>query len=171
MELTWKSVKGIPEGSAMARWNALFADFGRRTNCSFTIIEDDIQVKGIQAGGFVDIVVKDLKTHFDDQVDSSKEKEMIENMLHLAIHTDLEDVKGSKALRCVCCLYHRDATLDLSILTLKIHRLSYVTYAFGVVLVLPKDIAKFVTGLREQADDESVRYRCARRAVYGRKPQ
>ena len=90
-------------------------------------------------------------------------------MLHLAIHTDLEGMEAPRFSGYLLLISHNIGFVNTYP---EIHLLGYVIYAFGVILGWPKeDIAKFVTGLRDQANDESVHYWCVRRVVYRRKPE
>ncbi|KAI0478381.1 S-adenosyl-L-methionine-dependent methyltransferase [Xylariaceae sp. FL0804] len=52
----------VPADSSMeVFWNYVFYNFGDKTGCSMTPIRDDVQRKGMQAAGFVDITSKDYK--------------------------------------------------------------------------------------------------------------
>lgn len=45
----------IPENSAIAQWGKIFIEGGLKLGRSFTVVEDDLQRKGMEAAGFVDI--------------------------------------------------------------------------------------------------------------------
>lgn len=47
--------------SAMNMWHDLFVEGGKKLGRPFTIVTDDIQRKSIEAAGFADITVKDIK--------------------------------------------------------------------------------------------------------------
>lgn len=51
----------IPPNSAMHIWQDLFTEGGKKLGRPFTILTEDTQRKGIEAAGFVDITVKDIK--------------------------------------------------------------------------------------------------------------
>ena len=45
----------VREGSVQWQWGRVFAEGGKKLGRSFTVVEDDLQKKGIEAAGFVDI--------------------------------------------------------------------------------------------------------------------
>lgn len=51
----------IPDGSAMQRWGQVFEEGGQRAGRSFAIIKEDVQKSSLEAAGFVNIHVEDLK--------------------------------------------------------------------------------------------------------------
>ncbi|KAM0193772.1 hypothetical protein ACHAPI_007423 [Fusarium lateritium] len=51
----------IPDGSAMQRWGQVFEEGGQRAGRSFDMIKDDTQKSSMEAAGFVNIHVEDLK--------------------------------------------------------------------------------------------------------------
>ncbi|KAI6758635.1 hypothetical protein HG530_010875 [Fusarium avenaceum] len=51
----------IPDGSAMQRWGEVFEEGGQRGGRSFAIIKEDVQKSSMEAAGFVNINVEDLK--------------------------------------------------------------------------------------------------------------
>lgn len=58
----WRCEGGeIPEDSAMGQWEKVFSEGGRKFGRTFRILQDDIQKKGMEEAGFVDIVVQDFK--------------------------------------------------------------------------------------------------------------
>lgn len=51
----------VPDDSHLVRWTAMNHEGGRRLGKPFTVVSDDLQVKGLQEAGFTDITVKNLK--------------------------------------------------------------------------------------------------------------
>ena len=61
-EADYRSDDGtIRPDSAMMTWSDLFRDGGRKLGRSFTLLSDDTQRKSMEAAGFVDITVKNIK--------------------------------------------------------------------------------------------------------------
>ena len=54
----------IPKSSALRQWTDIFLEGAKKSGQSFTVVEDDLQVKGMQAAGFVDIHVTHWKVSF-----------------------------------------------------------------------------------------------------------
>jgi len=58
----WRREGGeIPEDSAMGQWEKVFSEGGKKFGRTFRILQDDLQKKGMEEAGFVDIVVTDFK--------------------------------------------------------------------------------------------------------------
>ena len=51
----------IPPNSAIGRWSGFFIEGGEKLGRPFTVVEDDLQRKGMEAAGFVDIQSIDMK--------------------------------------------------------------------------------------------------------------
>ncbi|KAM5377879.1 hypothetical protein ACJZ2D_004783 [Fusarium nematophilum] len=51
----------IPPGSAMETWGQIFLEGGRRAGQTFAIIQEDVQRRGMESAGFINIHVIDLK--------------------------------------------------------------------------------------------------------------
>ena len=51
----------LPADSQLVHWANLNREGGRRIGRPFTVVSDDLQLKGIQEAGFTDITVKNLK--------------------------------------------------------------------------------------------------------------
>ncbi|KAK3399766.1 S-adenosyl-L-methionine-dependent methyltransferase [Sordaria brevicollis] len=51
----------IKPGSALHQWGKVFKEGGRKLGRPFSIYEDDLQRKGMEAAGFVDIQIKDIQ--------------------------------------------------------------------------------------------------------------
>lgn len=51
----------VQPGSAMGEWCKFFISGSKKTGNSMTVIEEDLQIKAMEAAGFVDIQTKDLK--------------------------------------------------------------------------------------------------------------
>ncbi|KAI1247603.1 hypothetical protein MGN70_011493 [Eutypa lata] len=61
-DAAFKSDDGtLPLDSHLVRWTTMNHEGGRRIGKPFTIVGDDLQVKGLQEAGFTDITVKNLK--------------------------------------------------------------------------------------------------------------
>ncbi|SPO06578.1 uncharacterized protein DNG_09268 [Cephalotrichum gorgonifer] len=57
----WSDHEEIPETAALGQWGKIFAEGGKRTGRSSTVLEDNTQQKAIQEAGFVDVQVFDYK--------------------------------------------------------------------------------------------------------------
>ncbi|KAL0466353.1 S-adenosyl-L-methionine-dependent methyltransferase [Neurospora intermedia] len=51
----------VKEGTAMHQWGKVFGEAGKKIGRHFTVYEDDLQRKGMEAAGFVDIEFKDIQ--------------------------------------------------------------------------------------------------------------
>ncbi|KAF9782006.1 hypothetical protein IL306_011786 [Fusarium sp. DS 682] len=51
----------VKEGSAMSEWGKFFIEGGKRLGQTFTILDDDLQKKGMEDAGFTDIEVRNFK--------------------------------------------------------------------------------------------------------------
>lgn len=51
----------VTADSPIGQWGRIFINFGESIGRSFTIVEDEVQRKGMRAAGFVDIEDADLK--------------------------------------------------------------------------------------------------------------
>lgn len=87
----WRSdVEGaIPEDSAMGQWSKVYWEGGRKFGRTFRVIEEDIQRKGMEEAGFVDIVVKDFKCPVGGWPRDPKQKELGE-ATRIALESDIE---------------------------------------------------------------------------------
>ncbi|KAK0610788.1 S-adenosyl-L-methionine-dependent methyltransferase [Immersiella caudata] len=65
----------VPETSALGQWGKIFAEGGRKVGMTFSVYEDDIQRKGMEAAGFTDIEVKEFKMPIGSWPDDPKMKE------------------------------------------------------------------------------------------------
>ncbi|KAK5657221.1 hypothetical protein OQA88_3279 [Cercophora sp. LCS_1] len=45
----------LPEDTALGQWGRIFVEWGRRSGRSFTVVADELQRKGMESAGFVDI--------------------------------------------------------------------------------------------------------------------
>ena len=45
----------IPDDSSLGQWGKFFVEGGKKIGRTFQVVEDDLQVKGMKAAGFVDI--------------------------------------------------------------------------------------------------------------------
>jgi ubiquinone/menaquinone biosynthesis C-methylase UbiE len=53
----------VQEGSAMSEWGKFFIEGGKKLGRTFTIIDDDLQKKGMEEAGFVDLQTWDFKVN------------------------------------------------------------------------------------------------------------
>ncbi|CCC14080.1 hypothetical protein SMACR_08391 [Sordaria macrospora] len=51
----------VKEGSSLDQWGRVFREGGKRIGRTFSILEEDLQRKGMEAAGFVDIEFKDFR--------------------------------------------------------------------------------------------------------------
>lgn len=51
----------VNEESALGQWGKFFIEGGKKFGMNFTIVEDDVQVKAMEAAGFVDIQAFEYK--------------------------------------------------------------------------------------------------------------
>ncbi|KAI0859657.1 S-adenosyl-L-methionine-dependent methyltransferase [Xylaria cubensis] len=79
----------VPYGSAMDQWGRVFAEAGRKFGRTFQPVEDNIQVKAMEAAGFVDIKVYNMKTTLGPWAADAKHKE-IGQYARLALEQDIE---------------------------------------------------------------------------------
>jgi SAM-dependent methyltransferase len=85
----WHSANGeISEASAMGQWGKVFSEGGKKFGRTFRVIQDDVQIKGMEEAGFVDIVVKDYMCPIGDWPRDPKQKE-IGMFSKLVLDTDL----------------------------------------------------------------------------------
>jgi len=79
----------VPYGSALDQWGRVFVEAGNKFGRSFRVYEDDIQVKAMEAAGFVDLKVTNLKTIIGPWPADPKYKE-IGQYARLALEQDIE---------------------------------------------------------------------------------
>ncbi|KAI8947878.1 S-adenosyl-L-methionine-dependent methyltransferase [Xylaria longipes] len=79
----------VPYGSAMDQWGRVFSEAGRKFGRTFQPVEDNIQVKAMEAAGFVDIKVYNMKTTLGPWPADPKHKE-IGQYARLALEQDIE---------------------------------------------------------------------------------
>ncbi|OTB14301.1 hypothetical protein K445DRAFT_319112 [Daldinia sp. EC12] len=90
VEADYRSDDGtLKPDSAMIMWRDLFLEGGKKLGQSFTIITDDVQRKGIEAAGFVDLTVKDIKVPMGSWPADPKLKE-IGQWAQYTLEQDLE---------------------------------------------------------------------------------
>lgn len=79
----------VKENSAMAQWGKIFDEGGRKLGRTFQMIEQDVQLKGMAAAGFVDIQYKD---YYVPMGGWGNDKEAAERGLwwKIALEADLE---------------------------------------------------------------------------------
>jgi hypothetical protein len=108
----WTSTTPVPEDSPLSLWGKMFTEGGKKLGRSFTVIEDDIQIEGIKAAGFVDMVVKDFVGPLDDHTTDPKMQE-VGKLLNLAVHSDLEGKSGcSPRCRSLVPLFKFDVSFE-----------------------------------------------------------
>ncbi|KAI5866986.1 S-adenosyl-L-methionine-dependent methyltransferase [Durotheca rogersii] len=77
VEADYRSDDGtLAADSAMYAWRDLFNEGGAKLGCPFNVITDDLQRKGMQDAGFVDISVRDLKVPMGPWPANPKLKEL-----------------------------------------------------------------------------------------------
>lgn len=60
--IKWLSDDGsVKEGSALDQWGKVYKAAGEKLGRPFTVVEDDVQRKGMEAAGFVDIQSVDIQ--------------------------------------------------------------------------------------------------------------
>ncbi|KAF2969657.1 hypothetical protein GQX73_g3949 [Xylaria multiplex] len=79
----------VPYGSALDQWGRVFSEAGKKFGRTFRPVEEDIQVKAMQAAGFVDIKVYNMKTTLGSWAADPKQKE-IGQYARLALEQDVE---------------------------------------------------------------------------------
>ncbi|KAI1272354.1 S-adenosyl-L-methionine-dependent methyltransferase [Xylaria sp. FL0933] len=79
----------VPYGSALDQWGRVFSEAGRKFGRTFRPLEEDLQVKAMQAAGFVDIKVYNMKTTLGPWAADPKHKE-IGQYARLALEQDIE---------------------------------------------------------------------------------
>ncbi|KAI0430127.1 S-adenosyl-L-methionine-dependent methyltransferase [Xylaria sp. FL1042] len=79
----------VPYGSALDQWGRVFSEAGRKFGRTFRPLEEDLQVKAMQAAGFVDIKVYNMKTTIGPWAADPKHKE-IGQYARLALEQDIE---------------------------------------------------------------------------------
>ncbi|EAA30119.2 S-adenosyl-L-methionine-dependent methyltransferase [Neurospora crassa] len=79
----------VKEGSALEQWGKVFREGGKKLGRTFTIYEEDLQRKGMEAAGFVDIEFKDIILPYGGW-HSDKELAEIGVWWKMAIEADLE---------------------------------------------------------------------------------
>ncbi|KAI0450561.1 S-adenosyl-L-methionine-dependent methyltransferase [Xylaria acuta] len=79
----------VPYGSAMDQWGRVFSEAGRKFGRTFQPVEDNIQVLAMEAAGFVDIKVYNMKTALGPWAADRKHKE-IGQYARLALEQDTE---------------------------------------------------------------------------------
>lgn len=73
----------------MSQYHTLFWEAGKRMGRTFKVFEDDLQIKGMEEAGFVDITVRDYKIPFGTWPEDKKAAE-IGLWMKIALETDLE---------------------------------------------------------------------------------
>lgn len=72
----WHSDRGIPEDSALDQFPKVFWAGGEKFGRSFRVVEDELQRKGLEAAGFVDVVVRDVHVPVGDWPTDPHQKEL-----------------------------------------------------------------------------------------------
>ncbi|KAJ8113809.1 hypothetical protein ONZ43_g5066 [Nemania bipapillata] len=79
----------VPYGSAMDQWGRVFIEAGRKFGRSFQPLEENLQVLAMEAAGFVNIKVYNMKTSLGPWPADPKHKE-IGQYARLALEQDIE---------------------------------------------------------------------------------
>ncbi|KAL2679381.1 hypothetical protein Neosp_010155 [[Neocosmospora] mangrovei] len=80
----------VKEESALGQWGKFFIEGGKKFGMNFTIVEDDVQVKAMEAAGFVDIHTFEYKTPVGGWPKDAHLKELG----HFGRHVALSDTEG-----------------------------------------------------------------------------
>ncbi|KAM6530475.1 hypothetical protein FALCPG4_008603 [Fusarium falciforme] len=80
----------VKEESALGQWGKFFIEGGKKFGMNFTIVEDDVQVKAMEAAGFVDIQTFEYKTPVGGWPKDTHLKELG----HFGRHVALSDTEG-----------------------------------------------------------------------------
>ncbi|RMJ14417.1 hypothetical protein CDV36_005918 [Fusarium kuroshium] len=79
----------VHDDSALGQWGEIFIEGGRKIGRPFTVVEDDLQKKAMEAAGFVDIKVTTLKCPIGGWPKDEKLKE-VGRYMKLALGQDIE---------------------------------------------------------------------------------
>ncbi|KAA8630562.1 hypothetical protein SMACR_08784 [Sordaria macrospora] len=79
----------VKEGSALSQYHTIFWEAGKKMGRVFKVFEDDLQRKGMEDAGFVDITVQDVNIPFGTWPEDKKAAE-IGLWVKIALETDLE---------------------------------------------------------------------------------
>lgn len=79
----------VKDGSAMDQWGKVFREGGKKLGRTFAVYEEDLQRKGMEAAGFVDIQYKDIQVTLGIWHPDKKAAE-IGLWWKLAIESDIE---------------------------------------------------------------------------------
>ena len=66
----------IPPTSAVSEWGKFFLEGGKKTGRLFSILSDDLQIKGMTAAGFTDIHVENFKVWISQHTHTSNTKQI-----------------------------------------------------------------------------------------------
>lgn len=79
----------VKDGSALEQWGKVFREGGKKLGRTFTVYEEDLQRKGMEAAGFVDIEFRDIQVPYGGW---HHDKEIAERGIwwKMAIESDLE---------------------------------------------------------------------------------
>lgn len=104
----------VKEGSSLDQWGRVFREGGKKFGRTFSVYEEDLQRKGMEAAGFVDIQYKDSTVPIGvwHPVKEEAEKGLWWKM---TIEADLE---GKLALEQPCFPYRFQSALIYLILTI-----------------------------------------------------
>ncbi|KAF4435280.1 mRNA 3 -end-processing YTH1 [Fusarium acutatum] len=134
----------VKEGSAMSEWGKFFIEGGKRLGRTFTILDDDLQQKGMEDAGFTDIHTRNFKASPISALPIGswpKDPKMQEigNFAFAAMDQDLE---------------------------------GFVLYMASVVLGWSQDeVTVYCSQLRRELRSGKYHPYCRLRLVYGRKPE
>ncbi|RSL69594.1 hypothetical protein CEP53_002185 [Fusarium sp. AF-6] len=79
----------VQDDSALGQWGEIFIEGGRKIGRPFTVVEDDLQKKAMEAAGFVDIKVATFKCPIGGWPKDEKLKE-VGRYMKLALGQDIE---------------------------------------------------------------------------------
>lgn len=80
----------LPADTAIAQWGPIYAQAGEKFGRTFRVVDDNLQVKGLEEAGFVDIQVHDYNTPIGSWPTQPRQRAVGE----LTMYSVLQDVEG-----------------------------------------------------------------------------
>lgn len=145
----------IPPDSALGQWGRFFVEGGERLGRTFTVVEDDLQKKAMQAAGFVDIHVVDIKVSRWGHAAGRKETDM-------HVQRPLGPWPKDPALKEVGALSHLALDGDAE---------GYVLYMASVLGWQNEEIQVYLAHFRREIRGSRLCPYNTQRIVWGRKPE
>lgn len=156
-DITFVSDDGsVKEGSAMDQWGKVFTEGGKKLGRTFSVYEEDLQRKGMEAAGFVDVEFVDIQCPIGVW---HPEKKPAERGLwyKMAVEADLE----GKFL---------SSRSDIEVILTR--TTGYINYILQVVMGwTPEETKAFATHVKQEWNNPEIHGYFMIRVVYGRKPE